>query len=213
MHRLAAVGGAGQNDQGGTEGETGSAGDDLDKLSPDELLRKAKALKDEQARHYNGKKEEERKRLEAEAERDELKKKQDEADRKGKSELENLKSDVESQKSTIESQAATIKRLTVANAFLELPDIEWHNPKRALTLVDLSEVEFDDKTGEIKDTSKLVAAAKNLAKTDAYLVKSKTAVGNGTPAGKPTGSPPAGGKGAAAMDDAAVKNKYNLNNR
>lgn len=207
------AGGAGQNDQSGTEGKTGGTGDDLDKLSPEDLLKKAKALKDEQERHYTGKKSAEQKLVAAEAERDELKKAQEEVDRKGKTELENAKADVEKLNQTVADKDQTIKRLTVENAFLQLKDIEWHNPQRALKLVDLSDVEFDEKTGSVKDPAKLVAAAKDLAKTDSYLVRSKTSVSEGTPTGRPSGQAPAGGKNGAVPSDAEIKNKWNLNNR
>lgn len=78
-------------------------------------------------------------------------------------------------------------------AFLRNNDVTWHNPERALALVDLSKVEVDEKTGKVKNPDAIKAAIKNLADSDSYLVKQaeapdpKDLPGSGTPPkGKPS---------------------------
>jgi hypothetical protein len=140
---------------------------------------------------------------------DELQKKVDEEERKGKSELENAKTDLAAKDKVIAAKDDTIRRLTIENAFMTLKEIEWNNPATALRLVDLSEVEFDEETGRPKDRKQLLRAAKSLADSDPYLVKSKTDVSTGTPEGKPSGKAPATGKPKEVTDD-AIKQKYNI---
>jgi hypothetical protein len=201
------TGGAGQadadKDKKDDDSDTGDPkDDDLTGLSEEQLKRKLKHLQDEKDRHYA-------RRTEAERERDELKAKEEERARKGRSELENAKADVEARDKQIIALNETVKRLTVENAFVSLKEIEWHNPATALRLVDLSEVEFDEKTGKVKDPGAVLKAAKALADENQYLVKSKTAAPAGTPQGKPTGKPPAGGKSKDTTDE-ELRKKYNI---
>lgn len=67
--------------------------------------------------------------------------------------------------------AAQLKTTRIENAFLASNKIAWHNPSRALQMADLSEVSIDE-DGKV-DTKALEKALENLAKSDAYLVKSK----------------------------------------
>jgi hypothetical protein len=188
----------GNDDGAGSDGES----DEFDKLSPEELAKKAKRLREERDRHY-------RQKQDAIRERDELKTAQqaaeEEARRKNQSEVDNLKDDVQKRDKTISDLQGTIKRLTVERAFMSTPGIEWHNPERALTLVDLSGVEVDD-DGKIKDSKAVAKAAKDLAESDAYLVKS-----TGTsPTGRPSGQPPAGKPTGKGKSEAEIRKKYNI---
>jgi len=192
------------NDASGADGSD----DDDDKDGDDDaevLRKKLKNRKDQAARQ-----DAEIKRLKAvEKKADELQKAKDEQDRKGRTELENLKADVEAKDKALAAKDDTIRRLTIENAFMSLDGIEWHNPAKALKLVDLSEVEFDPDSGAVKDRKQLVKAAKKLADEEPYMVKSKTDVSKDTPSGKPTGKPPAGGKPKAASEE-ALRSKYNI---
>jgi hypothetical protein len=201
------TGGAGEANSNGSESEAGknSAKDDDGDDDPAVLKRKLQNRAEQASRQ-----DAEIARLKkVEQEADELRKAKEELDRKGRSELENLKADLEKRDKTIAAKDDTIRRLTVENAFMTLKEIDWHNPATALRLVDLSDVEFDESTGQVKDRKALVNAAKELAKENPYLVKSKTAVDEGTPNGKQSGKVPAGGK-PKETDDAALRNKYNI---
>jgi hypothetical protein len=205
-----ATGGTGQPDPNATS--TAGAGGTGDKpkegeeeFTPEQMRSKIRALQEEQERHF-------KERKKAEAERDELRKVKDEADRKDKSELENAKADLEARDKALAAKDETIKRLTVENAFMGLKEIEWHNPARALSLVDLSEVEFDPETGKVKNVKEVLKAAKALADSDSYLVKAKTAPPNGTPNGTGTGKPPAGStQQPDEKSKDALRAKYNIN--
>lgn len=200
-------GGTGQADNDSTEGtETGDT-DGADDEDPEKLKRKLQSRREQAARQ-----DAEIKRLKkVEAEADELRKAKEETDRKGRTELENLKEDLKARDKALAAKDDTIRRLTIENAFMTLKEIEWNNPATALRLVDLSEVEFDEETGKVKDTKQLLEAAKSLAKTDPYLVKSKTAVGDtDAPNGRKTGQGPATKPGGKILDNDAIANKYNI---
>lgn len=192
------------------DGETSSSGkDDSDGLSEEQLRYKLRN-RAEQAKRQS----EEIKRLkEAKRELDELRGKEEERARKEKPELDNLKSDVEKLTKRNNAQSETIRRLTIENTFLGIPDLEWHDPGDALRLVmdELSEVEVDQETGEIKDRKAVVAAAKDLAKRKGYMVKSKKQEDSPGSAGggRPTGTPPGNGK-KPDLDEAKLRQKYHI---
>lgn len=190
-----------------SDSDTGKkSGEDDDSDDDSETLKKKLKNRAEQASRQDA----EIARLKkVEREADELRKAKEEQDRKGRSELDNLKADLEKAGKTIAAKDDTIRRLTVENTFMTLKEIDWHNPATALRLVDLSDVEFDESTGQVKDRKALVNAAKELAKDNPYLVKSKTAVDEGTPNGKQSGKVPAGGK-PKETDDATLRSKYNI---
>jgi hypothetical protein len=211
---LSDSGGTGEpNDEG--DGEPGGSGaadeqkqqepdkESLDGMSEEDLRRKLKNKTEEQDRQYG-------KLKEALARLDELQKEKDERDRAGKSELENAKADLQRAEQRAEKLADTIRRLSIQNAFLGLDDIKWHNAERALALVDLSQVEFDEDSGAIKDMKSVRDAARALAKSDPYLVKTSTEPPKNTPTGKPTGRPPATSTGSKGMSDEELMRKYNV---
>lgn len=85
-------------------------------------------------------------------------------------EAEKLKRDFDTaQKQVVELQDSN-KRLALENAFLKDNTYGWHNPDRALKLVDLSQVEIqsDGSVAGLKD------ALKALATSDPYLIKQQT---------------------------------------
>lgn len=201
-----AGGTGGQNDGGGKGGAGGTGKSDDDTDDPAELKRKL-ANRVEQATRQDA---EIRRLKEIEREADELRTKQEEQDRKGRSDLENATKDVERLTKQNESLLATVKRLTLENTFLQIKDVDWHDPEDALRLVDLSSVEFDGE-GNVKDPGSLKKAAKDLAKAKPHLVKKSTDVGPGVPQGAPTGTAPAGGTnntGKATED--TLRKKYRI---
>lgn len=206
------TGGAGSQNTGGNDDKTGGAGQsgsdaDDDTDDPAELKKK---LANRVAQ--NRRQDEELRRLrESQRELDELKAEKEKRDREGASELENAQRDLEKANTRIPKLLDTVRELTLENTFLKLDGIDWHDADAALRLVDLSGVEFDNETGAVKDASKLVDAAKKLAKDKPYLVKGKTAVGSNVPEGRPSGAPPASGSGTnVATEDAKVRDKYRI---
>ncbi len=208
----ASAGGGGSN-TGGSNNQSGQGGDggteppkdELEELTPEQLRNKIRNSTEAGDRLAN-------KLRAAERERDELKTAKEEQERKELSDLENASKDVQKLTDSNALLSETVKRLTVENAFLRVDGVDWHDRADALRLIDLSEVEFDDKTGEVKDPAKITAAAKKLAKDKPHLVRSPTAAPPGTPLPTPgtTGIPPAvqgqqGGKKAAELIQ-----KYNI---
>jgi hypothetical protein len=200
------TGGQNSQDDKGKTGGAGKSDDDLDSITDPEELRRKLRNRAEQAQRQDRELAQLR---EAARERDELKTKQEEIERKDRTDLENAQRDLETHKTRADTLAETVKRLTMELAFMRVKDVDWYDPDDALRLVDLSDVQFDEKTGEPKDASKLVDAAKKLAKDKPHLVKPKTAVPNGTPAGKPSGAPPAAGAPLGSDKD-RIRGKYNI---
>lgn len=181
----------GDDPEGGTSSD---GGDGSDKGDPDA---KITALEDEKNRHV-------RRRQEAEKERDELKKRLEEIDGKDKSELERATTRVTELESETKALTETVRELRLSNAFLTDNTFEWHNPRRALSLADLSDVEIDD-DGTVHGLKKALEA---LAKSDSYLVKEKEKEEDETP--QSTGDPknPSKKQKKGDADAEALKNKY-----
>lgn len=139
---------------GGDEG-----GDGSDKGDP---KAKITALEEEKNRQYKRRQEAEKRAEEAEARLKEL-------EGKDKSETEKLQTRVTDLESENKQLAESLKNTRLENAFLTDNTYEWHNPRRALSLADLSEVEIDD-DGTVHGLKK---ALDSLAKSDAYLLKKK----------------------------------------
>jgi hypothetical protein len=85
-------------------------------------------------------------------------------------EQEKLARDYEEATKTVESLRATNSELSLKVAFLEDNTYQWQNPKRAMQLIDLSQVSIED-DGSV---SGLKDALKALATSDPYLLKPKT---------------------------------------
>jgi predicted RNase H-like nuclease (RuvC/YqgF family) len=82
-------------------------------------------------------------------------------------EAEKLKRDFEDAQKQVETLRDTNQQLALQVAFLSDNTFTWHNPERALKLVDLSQVEIDS-AGKV---SGLKEALKALATSDPYLIK------------------------------------------
>lgn len=154
----------------GSEGNTGEpqGGDPADTEDPEgsggeddrDPQAKIKALNEEKDRHF--------KKFQSEKERaDDLAAKLKEIEEAGLEEGEKVKRQNEELTATVTTLTEANQLLRLENAFLTDNTYSWHNPKRALKLVDLSEVEIAD-DGTVKG---LDNALKNLAKSDPYLIK------------------------------------------
>lgn len=156
-------------DSGAVEGndhegeEQSSEGEDEESKGSGDPEKKIAALNDEKNRHYEARKS-------AEKELAELREWKEEQERKDKSELENVSADLEKERTARIEAESKLQDLAIKYAFRSLDDLEFHNPERAIRLLDLSEVSVKD--GEV-DIKALKAAAKHLADEEPYLVKSK----------------------------------------
>lgn len=104
-------------------------------------------------------------------------------------EVEKLKRDYSDAQKQVESLTETNRNLALQVAFLTDNTYSWHNPERALKLVNLEgvEIDADGRVTGLKD------ALKALAASDPYLIKS-----NGeTDQGSRQGSTPPGNNGNA----------------
>ena len=181
-----------KSDDGG-KGDKGSSGDNPDA--------KIAALEEEKDRHF-------RLRQEAESELDELRKWKKDKEAEGQTEVEKRDTRIKELEADNTTLQTTLRSLAIENAFLSVNDVEWHNPSRALSLADLSDVEVD-KNGKA-DAKAVKAAIEKLAKAEPYLVKPKS--GDDTDEDKSkkttTGVPPARRQGKANTDRAALDAKY-----
>lgn len=99
-------------------------------------------------------------------------------------EADKLKRDYEESQQQVQQLQETNKNLALKVAFLSDNTYSWHNPERALKLVDLSQVEIleDGSVRGLKD------ALKALATSDAYLIKQEVKETNTAPAGTAPGN-------------------------
>ena len=101
------------------------------------------------------------------------------------------------------SEATT--QLRIENEFLASNKYTWHNPKRALSLADLSEVTIED-DGKVVGLDKALDA---LAKSDAYLLKSEKDGEEEPPEGSSGSGAGSGRKGdKKTVDKEALQKKY-----
>lgn len=99
-----------------------------------------------------------------------------------------------------------LQRAKINNAFLTNNKHNWHNPDRALRLLDLSEVEVNDE-GEVIG---MVEAIESLAKSDPYLIKTDADDDEGK-GGAPSGTSVGSNgktKDKGKLDRAALEKKY-----
>lgn len=172
----------------------GAGGSEKDKRDPQ---KKITAQQEEINRHFQARKA-------AEEERDQLKAWKEEQERKGKTELENIQADLEKATKRNQELESTVQKLVLKNAFLSSKDYEWHNPERALALVDLSAVQINE-DGSVKNPDVLAAAIKKLADEEPYMLKQKSEDGAGDDKPKiPTGTKPVK---PAPKSDAAAERK------
>jgi len=122
----------------------------------------------------------------------------------GKGELEKVSDELKSVAAERDDLKTKNENLLIQNAFLIDNKYSWNNPRAALRLADLSEVEID----EDGNVTGLAEALDALAKSDAYLLKGKGDKDDDDE-GKPgaTGQPP-GKKAKGNVDREKLLNKY-----
>lgn len=149
--------------QSGTETTTQTTGDTVPKADADALRERMKAA-DQRAAKFE----------------QELKQLRD----KDLPEAEKLKRDYEESQAQVKQLQETNNALALKVAFLSDNTYSWHNPERALRLVDLSQVEIqaDGTVSGLKD------ALKALATSDAYLIKQEPKDQETKPAGTAPGN-------------------------
>ena len=148
----------GANDSGDAgDKETGSTGNQGNPQA------KIAALTEEKDRHFNA-------RREAERELDELRKFKEKVDADKLSDAEKAAKAAKDQADRLEALAATNRRLAIENAFLADSSVKWVDTAAALKLSDLTKVEIDDVTGEIKNPEVIAEVIKATAKAKPYLV-------------------------------------------
>lgn len=145
------------------EDDTGSAGDsEEDKTKDDGGDAKSKELSDENMRRRH-----ENKALKKQLEEQAAKLKAIED--KDKDELTKTTGDLTEAQAKAEKLVEANTKLMIQNAFLMDNKHAWENPKAALKLADLSEVEIDDE-GNVTGLKEALDA---LAKSDPYLLSKK----------------------------------------
>jgi hypothetical protein len=92
---------------------------------------------------------------------------------------------------TVDKLTETNKSLALKVAFLSDNSVTWHNPERALKLVDLSNVTIDE-DGTVTGLKDALTA---LSKSDAYLVKTDTSAEEIKPPGTAPGNNGSNGTG------------------
>lgn len=134
---------------------------------------------------------------------------------KDKDELTKATDKVTELENDVKGLSEAVTTLRIENEFLASNKYTWHNPKRALSLVDLSEVTIDD-DGKVVGLDKALDA---LAKSDAYLLKTgkdgeEEEIEGGKPNGS-SGSPVGSGssKDKKAADAAALRSRFPALNR
>ena len=185
----------GDDPEGGDGSSGGDGGDPQAKID---------ALTSEKDRHV-------RRRQEAEKALEETRKELEAIKGKDQSETEKLTARVTELESENEALHDTLRTTRLENAFLTDNSYEWHNPRRALSLADLSEVEIDD-DGSVHGLKQALDA---LAKSDAYLLKSKKEGEDETEEKVSTGGrkQPSKKKKDADAEADALKSKYPALNR
>jgi hypothetical protein len=176
---------------GGDDGDD-DKGDDADAKGDDGKGEKGKAGSPELAELKN---ENARRRQEAKAMKktnDELAAKLKAIEDKDKSELDKATGGLTEAQAKAEKLAAQNQELVIQNAFLMDNKHTWANPKAALKLADLSDVEIDE-DGNVTGLAEALAA---LAKSDPYLLKAEKDDDDEDdekgPTGQPVGKKPRG---------------------
>jgi hypothetical protein len=109
-------------------------------------------------------------------------------------EVEKLKRNFEETVKQVDALRTTNSKLALENAFLSDNTYDWHNPKRAMQVLDRSSVEIND-DGTVTG---LKEALKALASSDPYLLKPKTEEETPKPGGTSPGNN--GGTGGTKPD-------------
>lgn len=126
-----------------------------------------------------------------------------EYEKAGQTELEKIQSELEESKRAAETVTQELQNTRIANAFLASNDITWHNPERALKVLqsdymDDVEIAEDGKVTGIKE------AIKKMAKAESYLVNSGSA---GSSTEDPMNGKRKGDKNETTTRDAELKKR------
>jgi hypothetical protein len=117
-------------------------------------------------------------------------------------EVEKLKRDFEEATQQVVTLRETNSKLALENAFLADNTYEWHNPKRAMQVLDRSKLEIQD-DGSV---SGLKEALKALATSDPYLLKPKVEEEKPLPGGTSPGNN--GGIGGSKPDAKKLATRF-----
>lgn len=96
-----------------------------------------------------------------------------------------------------EKAESDLRQARISNAFLEDNTYKWKNPKTALKLVDLGQVEI----AEDGSVTGLKEALKALAQSEPYLLDTAGKEDTGNGGGGGSGAPPMNGKGGGSKPD------------
>lgn len=110
-------------------------------------------------------------------------------------------------KKLVEANIATVRKQAIQIEFLGSNKYTWNNPKAALRLLDLDEVEIDD-DGKVTGLDKAIEA---LAKSDPYLLKTADAGDGENKNGQ--GKAPAGKSGATTKNKTTNDSKSEAEKR
>jgi hypothetical protein len=116
-------------------------------------------------------------------------------------EAEKLKRDYADAQTQVEKLQTANTELALKVAFLSDNTYAWHNPQRALKLVDLSQLEI----GEDGTVRGLKDALKALATSDPYLIKKEVTETNSAPAGTAPGNNGASGNAKPSTKSLAAR--------
>lgn len=164
----------GDTSGGGTGGDGGGdpagSGDDDDPSGADDRDPKAKiaALESEKDRHFKQRQKAEKDLADTQARLKEL-------EERDLGEQEKVVKERDELKTENEVLSTGLQELRIENSFLTDNTYTWHNPARALKLVDLSEVAIKE-DGSVEG---LKAALDKLAKSDPYLIKTQDSTDDG----------------------------------
>lgn len=153
----------GDNNENKDESDDPEGDDESEDEPKGDPKAKIAALEDEKNRHV-------RRRQEAETERDELRQKLKSIEDRDKSDADRNSERLTELTSENENLRVNLKKSRIENAFLMDNKYNWHNPGRALQVVDLSDVEIDS-DGNVLGMRKALDA---LAKSDPYLLKQES---------------------------------------
>lgn len=184
------------SDSGGKNEEDESKG----KAELDAKDRRIAGLEEEKQRHYD-------KRVEAEAEVKALKSQIAQLEKDGTPDdaLRNQNDSLSAENSKLLEENNALR---LQNAFLTTNSVEWVDSETAFKLLDLDEVEIDEKTGKITG---LKSAIEKLAKDKAYLLKPTGEEQEDEKKPKKSGEQPKPGKQNASDAEArrlALRKKY-----
>jgi len=189
----------GNGPEGDGENGSGSQGDPQKKIAAqDEIIERLAKQREEQ-----------------DAELQELRKFKEEQENASLSEQQKRDKRIKELEEADSGKTATLQKLVVHNAFLAANDVTWHDPETALSLLDVSGLEFvEDKNGipTVKDKKAFATAIAKLAEDKPYLVKTQADNDDPKPGPKEwkgkTGDAPKPKDSEKATERARLQSKY-----